>query len=636
MSGEAIDPSPIQLNDLSEFNDSSGSILDQTPSCDSKLLLKLRKPSNISINFSDINYTVTSWTLSDRGFPIKRERKTILKAISGDFRAYELTGIIGPSGSGKSSLLDILSGYSLDFTGQIEHNGCARDLRQSRKQVAYIMQDCNLQPLLTITEAMVTSAHLKLGNDYTLEEKLAIVEDILITLHLSHKSDSLTRTLSGGEKKRLAIALELVNNPPLMFFDEPTSGLDYFTAKKCLQYLKQLTASGYNIVCTLHQPSASMFDLLDHVYVIAGGCCVYQGGTKGLTAFLDDLGLACPEYHNLADHVLDVSVGEYGPYMDKLVDKINNGKSKDWRRTALQTSGHSLDCQQDKGEVKISSYSGSCFSHFSVLVLRMLKIISRDKFYTNFRISIHLAVGSLLGFFYLGIGNDAAFVFDNFRLLFFSLMFLMYTALSTMIISFPLEMPIIVREHFNRWYSPKSYYIALTVTDIPIQVVCTSIYCIIVYVMSEQPLEMFRFNMLLLMFITVTLFSQAVGVLVGATLSVKLGVIFGPLAILPWLIFSGFFLLLPDAPHYLQWLFHISYLKYAIEGLMQAIYGYDRDKIPCSVDYCHFRAPEKFLKQLSMHEANYWVCLSVIASLYLIVKVVTYYILRYRLTHCYR
>lgn len=80
------------------------------------------------------------------------------------------------------------------------------------------------------------------------------------------------------------------------------SGLDYHTAKKCLTHLKQLAGTGYNIVCTLHQPSASMLDQLDHLFVVADGRCLYQGGCKGLTSFLSDAGLSCPEYYNPADH----------------------------------------------------------------------------------------------------------------------------------------------------------------------------------------------------------------------------------------------------------------------------------------------------------------------------------------------
>ncbi|XP_046663977.1 ATP-binding cassette sub-family G member 1-like isoform X2 [Homalodisca vitripennis] len=597
-------------------------------------LISPRKGSCVNINFSDISYSVNSWTVNR--FPFRRERKEILKGISGDFQASELTGIIGPSGSGKSSLLDILSGYSLEFSGQVLHNGASRDLQQFRKQVAYIMQDCRLQPLITVKEAMVSAAQLKLGRLYSFKQKMTIVMDILAALKLTHKTESLTQTLSGGEMKRLAIALELVNNPPVMFFDEPTSGLDYHTAKKCLHQLKQLAVAGYNVVCTLHQPSASMFEQLDHVYVLAGGRCTYQGGTKGLTAFLGELSLSCPEYHNPADHVLDVSVGEYGPCTDRLVDKISNGKSRDWRRSVLTSDTEDTErCNQSTSVQKTDDeqYPAPFSAQVYVLLLRTIAKIHRDKFLTYLRFCIHCTVGSLLGLFYYGIGSDAAYIFDNFSLLFFSLMFLMFTAFSSMIMSIPLEMPIIVREHFNRWYSLKAYYMATTIAETPVQVLCTLAYCCIVYVVSKQPPELFRFGLFLLMCTVITLLTQAVGVLVGCSLSIKHGVVFGPLAIMPWVIFSGFFLHISDAPSPLQWLFHISYLKYGLEGLMLAIYGYDRGRIACSDDYCHFRKPSKFLKEMDMSDASYILALGVVVSMYLVIKVVTFYMLRYQLSH---
>ncbi|KAL3267567.1 hypothetical protein HHI36_011684 [Cryptolaemus montrouzieri] len=629
------------------------------------MLSHLPRRPPVDIQFDDLSYSVSEGR--------KRGYKTILKCVNGTFKSGDLTAIMGPSGAGKSTLMNILAGYKTsNLTGSVLINGKERSLRRFRKMSCYIMQDDCLSPHLTVKEALNVSANLKLGKSVSRVDKKIVVNEVIEALGLHECIESRTSTLSGGQRKRLSIALEMVNNPPVMFFDEPTSGLDSSTCFQCLCLLKSLARGGRTVICTIHQPSARLFEMFDHLYILAEGQCIYRGVVGGLVPFLSSMGLNCPSYHNPADYVMEVASGEHGDYVQKLVVAVNAGKcSKTLQQltkevqaegkkisndiTKETTTLHVADNITQNGIVKLpsqptcttslldssdnlaqlgpQSFPASGLLQFWILLKRTTNVTLRDKMLTRMRMLSHVIIGILLGLIYYNIGNDAAKVMSNAGCLFFITLFTMFTSMMPTILTFPLEMSVFVREHLNYWYSVKAYYFAKTLADIPFQIVMTMGYVMGVYYLTAQPMEFTRFSMVLIISVATALVGQSFGLLVGAAFNIESGVFLGPISSIPMVLFSGFFANLDDIPYYLKWLPYASYVKYSFEGTMIAIYGLDREKLDCKIDYCHFKYPKRFLEEMSMKDDmnTFILDVAVLFGLFLLLRIFTYFVLRIKL-----
>ncbi|XP_011878504.1 PREDICTED: ATP-binding cassette sub-family G member 1-like [Vollenhovia emeryi] len=580
------------------------------------IMSHLSKMAAVDIEFNDVTYAVKTGP---------RQSKLLLRGVSGQFKSGELTAIMGPSGAGKSTLLNVLAEYKcLDIGGSIRINGQLRDVQKFKKLSCYIMQDYITQPNLTVYEAMSFAADFKLGKRKSRSQKCAVIDEILSILRLTGARNTVTDKLSGGEKRRLTIALELVNNPPVIFLDEPTSGLDDFSSVKCIDILKRLANLGRTVVCAIHSPSASAFLKFDHVYVLTNGQCIYRDTASNVVPFLRDVGLECPKSYSPADFIIEIASGEYG---FDLTEQM---------ATYVNTNLPLLSILQLKSEFDFEKNIPkiSWVYQFNTLVKRMMTQLYRNRNYLYLKIWVLIFLGTVNGLLFWNIGNDATKSLFNFGFCFGCLIYFLYIPLLPVLQQFPTDVKMMEHEHFNGWYNLSPYYWAFTVISIPLQIIFAICYLTMVYLITGQPLELYRSSMFFGTCFVVGFISESIGHTIGSIFDTVNSLIMGSVISCPLILVAmqDFGIQNTDPRPILRTiLMYTSYLRYGMEGLTTAIYGRGRQKIPCPAGevYCHFTSPKEIVQIMGMERSlDFGMDICALFIILFICKGMTYYFLK--------
>lgn len=351
------------------------------------------------------------------------------------------------------------------------------------------------------------------------------------------------------------------------------------------------------IMLTIHQPSYRVLCIFNKLYVISKqGKTIYDGPPQDVVESLAEVGAFCPKNYNPAEFLIDVANGDLGPAV------VMSLASRQEGQFAAQTA----DLDPSKSSTLEEMSKPGCYPfwvHFTELVKRSVLTTFRDPWLFGLRFGSHVFFALALG---LQTGGEAGSrggcppkfdvdfdpseleaiqvhnkkesdaVFDNAGAIFLGICVILFTSVLPTVLTLPLEMGIVVKEKTNGWYSVTTYFLAKTVADIPFQILFPFLFTTITYTLANQSSDVWRYLTLVLVTVMISFTGQSHGMLVGSIFmrNPTLGVYLAPFTMLPLVLFAGFFMKLKNVPNYFQPFAVISYVRYGLEAMLGALYGF--------------------------------------------------------------
>uniref|UniRef100_A0AAQ6A617 ABC transporter domain-containing protein n=1 Tax=Amphiprion ocellaris TaxID=80972 RepID=A0AAQ6A617_AMPOC len=546
-----------------------------------------------TVSFHNIHYKVKQG--GSFFCPKKGTTKDILIDLNGIMKPG-LNAIMGATGSGKSSFLDVLAARKdpAGLSGEVLIDGAPQP-PNFKCLSGYVVQDDVVMGTLTVRENFTFSAALRLPSSISQEEKKQKVDRLIQELGLGRVANSrvgtqLIRGISGGERKRTNIGMELIIDPPVLFLDEPTTGLDASTANSVLLLLKRMANHGRTIILSIHQPRYSIYRLFDSLTLLVSGKQVYHGPAQRALEYFSDIGYTCEPHNNPADFFLDVINGDSTAVALSNTDKDGEDGKNIIVVTLQVTQQNSWHFRQI---VQISTFATFCVSERIIegkptTTVRSRTITYNTSFLTQFRwvlkrtfrnlmlnpqtsvaqLAVTLFLALVIGAIFFNVQENESGIQNRFGALFFVTVNQCFSSLSSAEL-FITERKLFTHEYISGYYRVSIYFLSkilsdiITLRTIPAIVFSCVAYFMIGFKATAEAFFLFMFSVAL---VSYTATSMALAISADQTV-VAIANIFMTIACVFMMIFAGLLVNLPSIVSWLAWLKYLSIPRYGYTAL---------------------------------------------------------------------
>ncbi|KAL1188923.1 ABC transporter G family member 6 [Cardamine amara subsp. amara] len=563
------------------------------------------------LSFNDLTYSVKirrkfAWrrVSSDPGAPSERlfssKTKILLNGISGEARDGEILAVLGASGSGKSTLIDALANRIAkgSLKGNVTLNGEVLNSKMQKAISAYVMQDDLLFPMLTVEETLMFAAEFRLPRSLSKSKKNLRVQALIDQLGLRNAANTVIgdeghRGISGGERRRVSIGIDIIHDPILLFLDEPTSGLDSTSALSVIKVLKRIAQSGSMVIMTLHQPSYRLLRLLDRLLFLSRGQTVFSGSPATLPRFFAEFGHPIPEHENRTEFALDLirelegsaggtrSLVEFNKSFRqrKAEPRIQTGLSlKEAISASISkgklVSGATTTTPPGSSPVStIPTFANPFWVELAVLAKRSMTNYRRQPELFGIRLGAVLVTGFILATMFWKLDNSPKGVQERLGFFAFAMSTTFYTCADALPV-FLQERFIFMRETAYNAYRRSSYVLSHSLVALPSLIILSLAFAAITFwgVGLDGGLMGFLFYFLIIL-AAFWAGSSFVTFLSGVVPHVMLGYTIVVAILAYFLLFSGFFINRDRIPSYWIWFHYISLVKYPYEAVLLNEFG---------------------------------------------------------------
>lgn len=519
----------------------------------------------------------TGGSIFSRKKPTSVGKVKLLNNVSGIAVSGTLTAIMGPSGAGKTTLLTTISQRTSDsdFSGDLLLNGHQIDKNLMSRISGFVPQNDLAFEGLTVREHLEFMARLKMDKRTSQQSRRCIVATLVQDLGLAKCYNTQLSSLSGGEKKRVSLAVQMLTDPPFLFCDEPTTGLDSFSAGTVVAVLRSFTLRGKAVLCTIHSPASGIFELFDRVILmVPGGRVAYQGSVEDSLEHFKKLKMVCPPAYNTAEFLIK-QLAQTSQRIDWLVKQYEKSSGySDVTREIENVAKKNQNMERVFGieEMFLKFYSmqsPSGSTQLSWLIWRTGLTQVRNLRMMVLRLFMYMFTGVLIASPYMhSEGLDQSSI-QNLQGFFYSCISeTVFTHTYSVLYTFPGEIPILLREVDNRVYNAKSYYLSKVLVLLPKTILETFLFSAIVFWISglnSGPLGLVGFiTPITVAAITSTAYGFCVSAMFESLATASLLSV--PLDFVSY-VFSGIFIHLSSLPTYTFWLKYISRFYYATEAI---------------------------------------------------------------------
>ncbi|CAI5746263.1 unnamed protein product [Peronospora destructor] len=474
---------------------------------------------------------------------------------------------MGPSGSGKTTLVDLLADRisSGTVTGDMELNGETRETTKFRAVTRYVAQEDSLLGSFTVLETMHMAAKLSLPNTVTSNQIECHINDVVEAMGLGtcrHTlvGDMFRKGLSGGQKRRLSIAIELLSNPSILILDEPTSGLDSSATHNVMKFIAKVCTEGKTVVCTIHQPSSLVYDMFTNVIVLSAGRTMYCGPRRQIIQHFASLGHDCPRYMNPAEYFISLVNTDFEDHVDvmKLADAYAQSNVKKKLLDRLATDRASLHNLPD-----IELRPSSPLRQFSVLMYRNTLNNIRNPGIYWIRLFMYFCLSFMVGTMYLSTNEDLSEE-DLVPLLFYMQAFLVF--MSVAVLPFFIEQrAVFARERANASLSVMSYVCANFLATLPgIFLIAAMSTALVVLLAGLNAIEYFLLNL----FLSLVVSESMMHVIGAAVPHYIIGIALGAGVFGMFMLCEGFMVPRDSIPNYWIWGYYLAFHTYSFESFV--------------------------------------------------------------------